>query len=210
MSWTHLRQISQCLCCIFLSIKTIILRWRWTESRRMTFAKYCGSYLHRGAQRLRSFRVALRCEWQGGTLLAWRGHWDCEGRYFCGTLDGCDPNMLLRSFEICIDLFNRNFWGDVNEATFDMTDGSQLIPLTWRRSWRPWRWSCRWSPQRSQGGLRKSSASVALRLCKSFHSTWCIRSVWLQLFLPDSRVRISFLIICVWTSNSQYINLQRK
>ena len=24
----------------------------------------------RGAQRLRSFRVALRCEWQGGTLLA--------------------------------------------------------------------------------------------------------------------------------------------
>lgn len=58
----EVRQISQCLYCIFLS---------WTASRRMTFCYlWFASPPRRGAQRLRSFRVALRCEWQGGTLLA--------------------------------------------------------------------------------------------------------------------------------------------
>ena len=95
--------------------------------------------------------------------------------------------------------FSRQVESSILRLLIDMTDGSQMF---------------------SARSLDLSKELEAMKMIMSLKSpeeprgseevvSFSSRFVWLQLFLPDSRVRISFLI-CVWTSNSQYVNLQRK
>ena len=141
---THVRQISQCFVLhFFLASRTIIPRWRWTASRRMTFST-CGSQSppRRGAQRLRSFPSCAQM---------WMARWyaTCMMRalrlrraillWYLGRMWPLTCFwMLLRSLEIYRLAYVcslEHFWGDVNvnEATILKTSGVVHLFATFDR-----------------------------------------------------------------------------